>query len=131
MLKLAKDEPQRPSASKAMSSAQGPSPSKSEAPQALGPSKSADAAFDKAFDLAEKIVPEQQAIHSASSAQPAAPGTPNGEYSASWVVPHKVEEVVRAWAQEIQASAPPRHHLDFAVHMEANLGLLIERLRGK
>jgi hypothetical protein len=40
-----------------------------------------------------------------------------------------LEEVVNAWADEVIATAPERHHLDFAVHFQNSLPDLLRRLR--
>lgn len=51
-----------------------------------------------------------------------------GSFSAPWVKNPNTEKVVIAWAAETEASAPPRHQLDFAEHMRICLPALIKAL---
>lgn len=40
-------------------------------------------------------------------------------------------EIIREWFAATQASAPPRHQLDFALHVESQLEKLIKALDGR
>lgn len=54
-----------------------------------------------------------------------------GQFSASWIENPETEIIIREWAQELVALAPPRTERDFAEVLLENLDPLIKRLGGR